>query len=260
MRPWNDSAQTGWVVADPMSSESTSAERPRFVRVEYKTVAEQVRDQIMDSIRAGHFPPGSRMPAERQLCEEFSVARTSVREAIQQLVSLGVVERKNSRLHVVEYLGVVSAPSGGLEREIRELFETRRVIEIAMTSLAARNATDRQRVEIGRLADQFEPGIELGDFRKLDHMFHAAIAAACGNPLLAELYGRVLRALFESPAFASLLYTEVNRNRVNEIIGISSEAHRNIAEAIRANDEERAALAAGDHLAEVERRMLSQLI
>jgi DNA-binding FadR family transcriptional regulator len=47
---------------------------------------------------------------------------------------------------------------------------------------------------------------------------------------------------------------------VNEIIGTSSEAHRNIAEAILADDEEGAALAAGDHLAEVERRMLSQLI
>ena len=243
-----------------MSFETTTGERPPFKHVEYTTVTEQVRDQIMDSIRAGHFPPGSRLPAERQLCEEFSVARTSVREAIQQLVSLGVVERKNSRLHVVEYLGVVSAPSGGLEREIRELFETRRVIEIAMTGLAARNATDRQRAEIGRLSDEFESGIELGDFRKLDHAFHAAIATACGNPLLAELYGRVLRALFESPAFASLLYTEVNRGRVNEIIGTSSEAHRNIADAILANNEECAALAAGDHLAEVERRMLSQLI
>ena len=94
-----------------MSSETAAGERPRFQRVEYTTVAEQVRDQLMDSIRAGHFPPGSRMPAERQLCEEFGVARTSVREAIQQLVSLGVVERRNSRLHVVEYLGVVSAPA-----------------------------------------------------------------------------------------------------------------------------------------------------
>jgi len=243
-----------------MSSETAADERPRFQRVEYTTVAEQVRDQLMDSIRAGHFPPGSRMPAERQLCEEFGVARTSVREAIQQLVSLGVVERRNSRLHVVEYLGVVSAPADGLEREVRELFETRRVIEIAMTGLAARNATDRQRAEISDLAEEFESGIELGQFRNLDHMFHAAIATACGNPLLAEIYGRVLRALFESPAFASLLYTQANRERVNEIISTSAEAHRRIAEAILAADGERASLVAGDHLAEVERRMLSQLI
>jgi GntR family transcriptional repressor for pyruvate dehydrogenase complex len=188
------------------------------------------------------------------------VARTTVREAIQQLVSLGVVERRNSRLYVVEYLGVVSAPVDGLKREVRELFETRRVIEIAMTDLAARKSTDRQRSEIGDLANEFEPGIELSQFRDLDHRFHAAIAAACGNPLLAELYGRVLRALFESPAFASLLYTQVNRSQVNEIISTSADGHRKIAEAVSARDGEAAARAAGEHLAEVERRMLNQLI
>jgi GntR family transcriptional repressor for pyruvate dehydrogenase complex len=143
---------------------------------------------------------------------------------------------------------------------VRELFETRRVIEIAMTDLAARHASDRQRTEIGELADEFEPGMELGQFRELDHRFHAAIASACNNPLLAELYGRVLRALFESPAFASLLYTQANRRQVNEIISGSAEGHRQIAAAVLAGDGERAALAAGDHLAEVERRMLSQLI
>jgi len=247
-------------MADQVTDQVTDGFRPRFTRIEYTTVSEQVRNQLMDSIRAGHFEPGSRMPAERQLCEEFGVARTTVREAIQQLVSLGVVERRNSRLHVVEYLGVVSAPADGLKREIRELFETRRVIETAMTDLAARKATDRQCSEIGSLADEFEPGIELGQFRDLDHRFHAAIAAACGNPLLAELYGRVLRALFESPALASLLYTQVNRSRVNEIISSSAEGHKKIAEAVSARDGEAAARAAGEHLAEVERRMLNQLI
>ena len=260
MQQRNASERTGWEVADQMDREVIDDTRPRFTRIKYTTVAEQVRDQLMDSIRAGHFEPGARMPAERQLCDEFGVARTTVREAIQQLISLGVVERRNSRLHVVEYLGVVSAPADGLKREVRELFETRRVIEIAMTDLATRHASDCQRTKIGELADEFEPGMELGQFRDLDHRFHAAIASACNNPLLAELYGRVLRALFESPAFASLLYTQANRRQVNEIISGSAEGHRRIAAAVLAGDGERAALAAGDHLAEVERRMLSQLI
>lgn len=243
-----------------MDQEIVDDYSPRFARIEYVTVPDQVRDQLMDSIRAGHFEPGDRMPAERQLCEEFGVARTTVREAIQQLISLGVVERRNGRLHVVEYLGVVSVPAEGLERQVRELFETRRVIEIAMTDLAARNASDRQRTEIAELADDYEPGMELGHFRDLDHRFHAAVASACGNPLLAELYGRVLRALFDSPAFASLLYTQVHRKQVNEIIRGAAEGHEAIAGAILDCDGERAAKAAEDHLADVERRMLSQLI
>ena len=47
---------------------------------------------------------------------------------------------------------------------------------------------------------------------------------------------------------------------MNEIISGSAVGHQMIAKAVLAGDGERAALAAGDHLAEVERRMLSQLI
>ncbi|MBC8195962.1 MAG: FadR family transcriptional regulator [Acidimicrobiia bacterium] len=234
--------------------------RQTFSRIEHTTIADQVRDQLMDSIRDGRFGPGSKIPAERQLCDEFGVARTTVREAIQQLISLGVVERRNSRLFVVEYLGVVAVPADGLKRQVRELFETRRIIEISMTGLAALHATDAQRSDINDLAAEFRRGMDLREFRDLDHRFHAAIAAACGNPLLAELYGRVLRALFESPAFASLLYTSANRNKVDEIINRSAEGHDQIAAAISTGDEQGAALVAGEHLAEVERRMLSQLI
>ena len=243
-----------------MTSDVVGETRQTFTRIEHTTVANQVRDQLMDSIRDGRFGPGSRIPAERQLCDEFGVARTSVREAIQQLISLGVVERRNSRLFVVEYLGVVSAPTDGLKRQVRELFETRRIIETSMTGLAALNATDTQRANINELAAEFSPGMDLPEFRDLDHRFHAAIASACGNPLLAELYGRVLRALFESPAFASLLYTSANRLQVDEIITRSAEGHDQIAAAVSAGGEEQAALVAREHLADVERRMLSHLI
>ena len=243
-----------------MTSDVVDETRQAFTRIEHTTVADQVRDQLMDSIRDGRFGPGSRIPAERQLCDEFGVARTSVREAIQQLISLGVVERRNSRLFVVEYLGVVSAPADGLKPQVRELFETRRIIEISMTGLAALNATDPQRAQIDELAAEFSPGLDLRAFRDLDHRFHAAIASACGNPLLAELYGRVLRALFESPAFASILYTSANRREVDEIITRSAESHDQIAAAVSSGDQQQAAFLAGEHLADVERRMLSQLI
>ena len=47
-----------------------------------------------------------------------------------------------------------------------------------------------------RVAEQFHPGMELAEFRRLDRRFHALIARACGNPLLVELYGKVLARLF----------------------------------------------------------------
>ena len=58
----------------------------------------------------------------------------------------------------------------------------------------------------------------LAEFRALDRAFHAAIARACGNPLLVELYGKVLARLFRSDDFASLLSADANQVEVERIV------------------------------------------
>jgi len=59
---------------------------PRRRRL-HQDVADQLRDAILD----GRFAPGDKLPAERELAEEFQVNRTSVREAIKVLEGLGLV-------------------------------------------------------------------------------------------------------------------------------------------------------------------------
>ena len=54
--------------------------------------------------------------------------------------------------------------------------------------------------------------------------FHTSISRACGNPLLQEVYGKTLGALFTSGELASLLYAEVNRRQVADIIASSTSA------------------------------------
>ena len=50
--------------------------------IERRTIADQISGQLLELIREGRFTPGERMPSERQLCEDFGVARTTLREAI----------------------------------------------------------------------------------------------------------------------------------------------------------------------------------
>ncbi|MES4791934.1 MAG: FadR family transcriptional regulator, partial [Chloroflexota bacterium] len=66
----------------------------RFDPIEHRTVVEKIREAISERIRAGLLAPGSQLPCERELSEQFGVARTSVREAMQGLVTLGVLERR----------------------------------------------------------------------------------------------------------------------------------------------------------------------
>src|SRR6056297_3920013 len=139
-----------------------SDERLHFEPVERRTVAEEIRERLLGSILAGDLAPGTRLPSERVLCDDFGVARTSVREAIQGLVSIGAIERRGNRAFVVEHLPdveVSTADHDDRKEFVRRLFETRRVIEIPIGELTACRATEAERAEILRLAEAFHPAM-----------------------------------------------------------------------------------------------------
>ncbi len=231
---------------------------PRFEPVTRRTVAQQVREHLTRRIRDGSLAPGDPVPSERALCEEFGVARTSVREAIQGLASLGLVERRGNRTHVVEHLPDVAGRDLRKER-VRELFEVRRVIEIPAVELAVCRASTSERAELVELSARFTSEMELVAFRTLDRQFHWALARACGNRLLAEMYHKVLDALFQSPEFDSLLDARANRRAVRRIVASAGEAHRAIATAVAAGDQVGAMGAVDAHLDDIEDRMVTHL-
>jgi GntR family transcriptional repressor for pyruvate dehydrogenase complex len=100
----------------------------------------------------------------------------------------------------------------------------------------------------------------LDDFRRHDRAFHSAIADACGNSLLNELYRKVLHSLFESEAFASLLFARPNRAEVSALVTSAGRQHQAIASAIEAGDPVAVVAAAEEHLSDVEERMLKRLV
>lgn len=153
----------------------------------YRQIAEQVRSLIA----GGEFPPGSRLPAERDLARQLGVSRPSVREALIALEVEGWVEvRTGSGVYVLERPGA----GNGRARKVPpdewgplELIRARRVIEGEIASLAAasakrkdvkaiRGAIDYMKEEVGRNEAPLEG----------DRAFHTAVAAACDNVVLLE--------------------------------------------------------------------------
>jgi len=63
----------------------------KFKPIKPKKVSSQIADQIRESILAGDFTPGEKLPPERELAEMFGVSRPSVREALNLLASAGLV-------------------------------------------------------------------------------------------------------------------------------------------------------------------------
>jgi GntR family transcriptional repressor for pyruvate dehydrogenase complex len=233
----------------------------RFDPVSRRTVAEEIREAIAERIRTGQLSPGSQLPAERDLCEQFGVARTSVREAIQGLIMLGLIERRGNRSHVVEHLPAFQLDGHDRRKErVRELFEVRQTVEVPIARFAACRASDDERGEIARIAAQFSADMPLDEFRRLDRSFHWSIAQACGNRTLAELYGKVLDSLFQSVELEELLGARSNRRVVREIIRSSTAAHRAIADAIAAGDWSIVTRAAEEHLEQVESNMIAKMV
>jgi len=229
-----------------------------FEPVERRTVSAEVRDRLLDAVRSGQLLPGAAVPSERTLCEQFGVARTSVREAIQGLVSAGVLERRGNRTQVAERLPAVRLDGDDRKLMVRQLFEVRLVIEPQMAGLTAQRATDDERARIHDLAAR--PVRQLDEFRAVDREFHSAIAHGCANPVLTELHAKALAALFGSGEFASLLYAEANRAEVAAIIRSATEAHQAIAAGIASGDVSTTVGAVEAHLSDIERRMIDHLV
>jgi DNA-binding GntR family transcriptional regulator len=141
---------------------------------------EVVRDALLRRIGSGELPAGTRI-VESQLAVEFGVSSIPVREAIRELVSMGVLDFANHR--------------GAWVREV-SLAETIEALEVK-AALEGRAALAAAPVLAGRckplraLCKALSGAARAGDFaryQELNHDFHHTIVAASGNALLVRIW------------------------------------------------------------------------
>ena len=147
----------------------------------------QIADRIGALIAQGEYPPGSRLPPERDLATQLQVSRTSVREALIALELGGLIDiRMGSGIYVRDQRGL-SVRLAGKGDEATGPFEQLRarwLIEGETAALAAKNAKDddiHALRELSSQLNQYQP-----HSRDVpDRMFHVRIAEASGNSVLA---------------------------------------------------------------------------
>lgn len=161
--------------------------------------------QLKARISAGEWPVGSKIPTEPELTEQLGVGRSTVREAVRSLATLGMVETLPARGTFVRSL--TPAPSllfDALQTYHRaELIGIRRALDVEAAQTAAAMWTP-ERLEAMESAVAIEmeamrehnAGIPGGVTRCT--LFHGAIAQASGNRLLADLDTSLSRALDSS--------------------------------------------------------------
>ena len=228
---------------DPQSKISLSP-APR------RKLTETVAEQLLAAIR--ELPPGTKVPSERELTKELGVGRSTVREALNGLAMLGIVEiRHGQGVFVTGEPAQVNEPSAmasALERGVtNEFIEARLIVEVEVARLAARRRTDEDLARLSAALAEQESRLR-GDVDALVDV------AASFNVLLAEAaHNEVLSAMIQS--FVALM---VERGpRVYRLEGFGEwdiQEHRGLFEAVRDRDPDRAANLMRVHIEELARR------
>jgi GntR family transcriptional repressor for pyruvate dehydrogenase complex len=217
-------------------------------------IYEEIVRQIKAMIAEGRLKSGDQLPPERDLAEKFVVSRTSVREALRALESLGLVEVRPGEGTFVKEISVealiepLALVIMSQREAIGELFEARRLLEPSIAALAARRATPDELQEMERiLAEQAKEVAAGRTGLTQDGQFHAAIASAARNQAITRIVHAIMDLLAQIREES--LNTPGRPTR-------SHQDHRRVLEAISRRDDAAAAQAMRDHLVAVEALVL----
>ncbi|RVU84629.1 FCD domain-containing protein [Leucothrix sargassi] len=219
-------------------------------------LSEKIAEELETMIANGSLNPGDRLPAERALSESMGVSRPSLREAIQKLISKGMLfTRPGGGTFVKNTVPTnFNDPMVAMFRENPEyrfdVLEIRHALEGNAAYYAALRATDEDKTKI---RNNYEKMIEVHgskdpmDEARADSAFHLSIVEASHNLVLLH----VMRGLFE------LLQNSISHN-LDKLYTIPrtfeplSQQHKALMEAVIEGRPEDAREAAQNHLAFVE--------
>lgn len=214
-----------------------------FAPVRSQTAFEEAVERIGTAIRLGLLPPGTRLPAERELCARLGIARSTLRQALVALGQSGHLHATRGRgggTFVVERLPPAPPPPADLVARWREIWDHRAAVEVGVAVLACRRAQHSALAKLGALATEMEQAThDFETYRQLDVRFHIGLAEATGNrrliTLATEVQGAATRviALIAHPA---------------EVLHSSNIQHSRILAAVSSGDEGASAREVAEHL------------
>jgi GntR family transcriptional repressor for pyruvate dehydrogenase complex len=207
--------------------------KPDLARVKRVKIKEQILVQLREQIVRGVWPPGSKIPSENELTRRLGVSRVSLREALQNLASLGLLEsRQGGGTYVKEYSGEILFnplfPMLALDKtDVLDVLEYRRIVEKGAAALAAEKAGTKEIEELeAAYREMMRQKKDAHAFARADLDFHLALARATGNPIVIkvnDIIGNIL---------------SVSMDKIVLSLGVSDglSYHRRILNAIKSHD------------------------
>lgn len=171
---------------------------------QWNSVTSYLVENIRQRISSGEFASGSKLPSEKALSEEYSVGRSSVREALRTLQAEHAIGIEKGRGSFVLSESVQAQEVGQWYKSqtetFKDLVELRDLIECYAAKKTLLNITEEQIQELESINQSFVAICNAKDYTSLlqyDEAFHRIIIRAAKVELLEDLYLRLEKAYSE---------------------------------------------------------------
>jgi GntR family transcriptional regulator, transcriptional repressor for pyruvate dehydrogenase complex len=216
---------------------------PVFAPVRSQTAFEETLERLGTAIKLGLLEPGARLPAERDLCGQMAISRSTLRQALTALVQSGhlrAVRGRRGGTFVAEHLPPARAPAPEAVARWRDVCDTRLATELGVAVLACDRARPEALAPLDELVEAMQSLLEdFPAYRQADVRFHIGLAEATGSTPL-------VTAMTESQGAMSDLIAFIPHPA--EVLTWSNAQHARLLEAIRAGDVAHATRTMTEHL------------
>jgi GntR family transcriptional regulator, transcriptional repressor for pyruvate dehydrogenase complex len=233
-----------------------------FQKVQSERLSQTVTRQIELLILRGILRPGERLPSERELSERMEVSRPSLREAVADLESRGLlVSRAGAGIFVADVLGSAFSPAliqlfAGHEDAVFDYLSFRRDMEGLAAERAARLGSETDLRVVGTIFEKMEAAHaqrDPTDEAELDAAFHMAIIEASHNVIMLHM----MRSMFDLLR-QGVFYNRQQLFRSRDIRETLLNQHRAINTALQARDPAGARGAVEAHLSYIQAALADQ--
>ena len=230
--------------------------------MERTRLIDSIISEIKNKITAGELKNGDMLASQDELAKTMGVSRASLREALNRLELMGLIESRQGRgtfVRTVAHTDFMSPLSSFLvmdQESAVELLEARGFIESAVAELAAKNASEEDLEKLGQALKEMERFSKAGDLKSFiarDVQFHMLVAQGSKNRVMGRI-GEIIRDLLHR--LIQLVFDNVSAG-VPNTMERTIKLHCNIYEAIRRRDAQAARKHMEIHIKDVKRLILN---
>lgn len=224
-----------------------------FAPVRPQTAFEETLGRLQGAIKLGLLPPGSRLPAERDLCTQMGISRSTLRQALTTLTELGYLHATRGRgggTFVVDEPPPRPVPDAAALAAWRDVCNERLGIELGAAVLASNKADEQSLAPLRRIAKRLEEIDDYDRYCQLDRQFHIAIAELTRSQRLTIAATRVQSSIYDLLGGVDDPSDSMER---------SEEGHQALLTALAVNDQNAAVEAMCGHLSDTVAMLEDQL-